>query len=224
MSDVSQLVVWTAVLVGGVGACLVLRRLGVATTYTRDVLHVGAGVWVLGWPGWSGWPAPVGLCALALAGTIALGRLSARSSLARRIVGTFASGDEHWSGLVEYTLSFTVMTALALRPGGSAFPAAAALLALALGDGMGGLVGRHLGRRRFAVPGGKQKSVEGSLTVAIGAAVGATWAAALYAPSVSLPIIALVGGGAAVAEAASPRGTDNLIVPAAVWALAELAT
>ncbi len=42
---------------GASAVCLWLSRRGLARTYVRDVLHVGAGVWPLGWGAWqSPWP------------------------------------------------------------------------------------------------------------------------------------------------------------------------
>jgi hypothetical protein len=39
--------------------------------------------------------------------------------------------------------------------------------------------------------------------------------------SISAPNVAGIGVAAAIAEAVSPRGTDNLIVPAVVFGIAE---
>ena len=49
MSDGLRVLVWSAVFAGGLGACLWLAARGLPRTYVRDVLHVGAGVWPLGW-------------------------------------------------------------------------------------------------------------------------------------------------------------------------------
>ena len=38
----------------------------------------------------------------------------------------------------------------------------------------------------------------------------------------ALPAALLIGATAAIAEAAAPRATDNLLVPAAAWLAAEL--
>src|SRR5262249_23294196 len=96
-------------------------------------------------------------------------------------------------------------------------PTAAGLLALALGDGLGGLVGRLWGRHRYRVPWAKTKRLEGTLVVAVFAALGA----AIAAQRVGLPLPAgrllAAGLAAAVAEALAPRATDNLLVPLAVW-------
>jgi dolichol kinase len=102
----------------------------------------------------------------------------------------------------------------------SAFAAATALLGLALGDGMGGVVGRRFGRHLYAFAGGKRKSVEGSAAVAVGAAIGAWIASAYFGASASAPMLIGIGLVASAAEAASPRASDNAILPAAVWLFA----
>jgi dolichol kinase len=206
MSDWLQALSWLMVLGGGLGAAICLHRLGVATTYARDVLHVGAGVWVLGWRFWNSWSWPV---AITLAAAIAIPLVPKGS----RLRGAVSDEDERWVGLSLYTLAFAVFTFLG---GAHRFEAAAALLALSLGDGLGGLVGRRYGRIHFTIPGGKRKSVEGSLTVAVCAALGA-WLAGRWLGGELHPIV--VGLTAAIAEALAPRSSDNLAVPVAVYAV-----
>jgi dolichol kinase len=207
---------WSAVFAGGLGVCLWLSRRGVARTYVRDVLHVGAGVWPLGWKAWeSPWP-PVGVALTGFLILLAI-PLLARWLPAARAIERAVSGDgEAWSGLVLYALSAAVFTAVALL-GNAPLPAAAALLALALGDGFGGLVGRLWGRHRYRVPWAKTKSVQGSLAVALLAALGTAMAASLFDAPISVARMLGAGLAAAVAEALAPRATDNVLVPLAVW-------
>jgi dolichol kinase len=139
-------------------------------------------------------------------------RLEAARSLERAVSGE----GETWAGLVLYGLSAAVFTAAGLL-GKSSFPAAAALLALALGDGVGGLVGRLRGRHRYRVPWAKTKSVEGTVVVAAFAALGAALAAFAFGVPVSVGRLVGAGLAAAVAESVAPRATDNLLVPLAVW-------
>jgi phytol kinase len=219
MSDSGWTLVWLLVLAAGVGACILARHLGLRTTYARDLLHVGAGVWVLGWPLWHGIAAPALIVCAAAAATAAVPFVARRSRLAAKVRDTFSDGDERWRGLVFYTVSYAVFTLVGLTRG--AFAAGAALLALSLGDGLGGAVGRRFGAHRFRVPGGKQKSIEGSATVALAAAAAVLLAAWSAGAEVPVWTAAGLGFGAALAEALAPRGTDNLIVPITVWALAE---
>jgi dolichol kinase len=207
---------WSAVFAGGLGVCLWLARRGVSRTYVRDVLHVGAGVWPLGWGAWqSPWP-PVAVAVTGFALLLAVPLLGRRVAAARSLERAVSGEGEAWSGLVLYGLSAGVFTAVGLL-GGSPFPAAAGLLALALGDGLGGLVGRLRGKHRYRVPWAKTKSVEGTLVVAVFAAVGTVIASHLFGVPVSLARVLGAGVAAALAEAVAPRATDNLLVPLAVW-------
>lgn len=203
---------WLAAAATGVALVVALRRHGVAATYVRDVLHIGAGLWVLGWPLWrSPWP-PTLLSLVAAAVVISAPRLQ----MARALVGAVCSADEHWHGIALYGAAYAAFTAVGLL-GAGPFPAGAALLSLSLGDGLGGLIGRRYGRLRYRAPGAKRKSVEGSLTVAAASALALLVAGALFGAPLS---VALVAGGAlvaALAEALAPQASDNLIVPGAQW-------
>ncbi len=214
-TDLSIGATWLAVLAAGLGSALVLRAFGVASTYIRDLLHVGAGVWVIGWPWWRHAAIPIAIVAVVALVVARVPALARRFAIADKLQRSVTNGDEHWNGLVLYTLAYAIFTIVGL--GGDPFPAGAALLALSMGDGIGGAVGRALGEHRFRVPGGKQKSLEGSVVVACGALAGALVAAALF--GVPLGIAGALGLGivAAIAEAFAPRGTDNIVIPAAVY-------
>ncbi len=216
MDDGALALLWLIVLAGGLGACALLARLGVPRTHVRDVLHVGAGSWVLGWPWWTRPAVPVAITVLALVGVLLLPVLARRAAWASRAQGVVAGGDEQWSGITLYVASCFALTALGLY--GQPFPAAAALLALALGDGVGGAVGLRWGRHRFRVPWAKAKSLEGTAAVALMAAVGVRLAAWLFDVPVGAGHALLTGLVAAAVEAVSPRATDNVLLPAAVWA------
>lgn len=214
-SDLAQLGVWLGILAAGLLVCVALRRAGLATTYVRDLLHVGAGVWVFGLRLWHGSLAPLAITAAAPLALAAVPWAAARARPLARFRDAVSDGDERFSGLVLYAASFAIFTALARldRP----VPAAAALLALALGDGLGGLVGRRFGRTRFRVPGAKQKSLEGSAAVALFAAVAIVVVARWHGAGVGAPAVVVAALAAAVVEAIAPRASDNVLLPAAVW-------
>ncbi len=220
MSDPALAVAWLCVLSAGIGFCLLLHRLGLRATYVRDVLHIGTGVWVLGWPWWRGFAAPALVLGLALFVTAALPALSRQSRWAAWVVDSLTSGDERWDGLVLYVVAYATLTAVGLVDG--AFAAGAALLALSLGDGIGGVVGRRFGRHRYRVPGGKDKSVEGTLVVMLAAAAGIALAGWRFGAHPGVAHVAGLAAIAAAAEALAPRGSDNVVVPAAVWGAARL--
>ena len=216
MHDGLLVLVWAVIFAGGLAVCLWLAGRGLPRTSVRDLLHVGAGVWPLGWGMWhSPWP-PVAValtgCALLAAVPVLAPRLESARALERAV-----SGDgEAWSGLVLYAFSAAAWTAVGLL-GGSPFPAAAGLLALALGDGLGGLVGRRWGRLHYRVPWAKTKSVTGSVVVFVCAAFATDLAGGLFGVPLDGGRVLLAGLVAAVAEALAPRATDNVLVPLAVW-------
>jgi dolichol kinase len=217
MSDAWLVALWVSILLGGLAGAGALARLGLPETHVRDVLHVGAGVWPLGWPYWHSPLPPLAIVGAALLGMALLPLLARRLRWLERVQRAVSGEDERWSGLVLYTGSAAVLTGLGLlvRP----FPAAAAFFALALGDGVGGAVGLGLGRLRFQVPGGKQKSLEGSLAVALFSTLGVLLAARWFAVPAGLGLAALAGLLAALAEAVAPRATDNVVLPASVWGM-----
>ena len=216
MHDGLLVLVWSAVFAGGLAVCLWLARRGLARTYVRDVLHVGAGVWPLGWKAWnSPWP-PVLVALTGFLLLLAVPLLAPRVAAARAVQRAVSGEGEAWSGLVLYALSAVAFTAIGLL-GNAPFPAAAALFALALADGIGGLVGRLWGRHRYRVPWAKTKSVEGSLVVVGLAAIGTAMAALLYGAPFSVARALGAGLAAAVAESLAPRATDNVLVPLALW-------
>ncbi|RPH66649.1 MAG: hypothetical protein EHM78_23140 [Myxococcaceae bacterium] len=219
MHDGLLVLVWSLVFAGGLGACLWLDGRGLPRTYVRDLLHVGAGVWPLGWGAWqSPWP-PVLVAVTGFALLLAVPLVAPRLEAARALERAVSGDGEAWSGLVLYGLSAAAFTAIGLL-GRSPFPAAAALLALALGDGLGGLVGRLWGKHRYRVPWAKTKSVEGTLVVVVVAALGTAMAALLFGVPLSVRLLISAGLAAAAAEAVAPRATDNVLVPLAVWLVA----
>jgi phytol kinase len=208
---------WLAVLAAGFALCVGLRAMGTPRTSVRDLLHVGAGFWPLGWPLWKSAAVPIAVAAAGFAATLAVPLAARRFRTAARLRDSVSGLDEQWSGLVLYAASAAVLTCAGMLA--DPFAAAAGLLALALGDGVGGAVGRRFGRWRFVIPFAKAKTLEGSAAVAVFAALGVAAAAARFDAHVTFPWILAAAAAAAVAEALSPRATDNVFVPAAVWAL-----
>ncbi len=222
MNDLFVSVIAVSVGAAGIGGCALLHHFGLASTYVRDLLHVGTGVWVLGWPLFHGRIAPLAIVCLAALATLSVPLLSRSSRRVARFRNTFASGDERWSGLSIYTLSYALFTWAGLTR--DPFPAAAALLALSLGDGIGGFIGRRFGTHRFRAFGAKHKTLEGSLAVAFFAMLGVSVAAWRFGQTISFPAAAGLGVGAAIGEAMAPRGSDNVVVPALVFCLAEVSS
>ena len=217
MSDPILALMWMCILVVGVGGVWLLHRYaGLPGTVARDLVHVGAGSWVLGWPAWHGPAVPLGIVAMAVLLVLLVPRLAERVTPLGALQRALASGTERWSGIVLYTVAVAMLTADGLLF--SPMPAGAAMLALALGDGLGGAVGLRLGRRRYRVPWGKTKTLEGSIAVAGFSTLGVLFAGTWLHSAVPLSLAVGAGLVASVAEALSPEATDNLLLPAAVWA------
>lgn len=224
---------WTFLVTAGLAAAVVLRGRGVPEARVRDLLHVGAGVWVFGWPAWErAWVAiAIPWAAVAVLATLPLlggsGPGPSRHGSATRVVDAVTSEDERWGGLVLYALAFALLTTVALGTPLGAGPAAGALLALAWGDGLGGAAGSRFGRRAYHLPWAKRKTWLGSAVVAAGTMAGVLawsgWTAWVAGDSFLTPggsgLLTVAGAGlvAAAAEAMAPRGTDNLVVPMGVF-------
>ncbi len=221
MSDLAWAAVWFGVTGAGLATCVGLKALGLATTYVRDLLHVGAGIWIAGWLAWDHPTIPIVIACIAVVVVGLVPTIAERVPIAARLRDAVSGGDERWDGLVHYTASYAVLTAIGLTI--APFAAAAGLLALSLGDGIGGAVGRRFGRLRYRTM-GKTKSLEGSLAVAVAASAGVALAAGAFDHAIAVPAVLALGALAAVAEGLAPRGTDNLLVPAAVATAAGLLT
>jgi len=208
---------WLLVLAAGIAGMLWAHRLGIASRHVRDLVHIGASIWVLGWPSWESPAAPIIVAALVSAATVSMPWITTKTSLTRSVVQALTSENERWAGVSWYAASYTCFTALAMlhRPA----PAAAALWALSWGDGLGGTVGMSLGRHHYTPPAGKQKSIEGSGVVALVSIAAIVGANAWYAAPLDWSIAVAVGLTASIAEALSPRSIDNIVVPVVVWLL-----
>jgi dolichol kinase len=137
--------------------------------------------------------------------------------------GTFKameSGDKGNLGTIYFPLSFAVVLwFLWSHP----HMAVAALMPMTWGDALAAIIGRRMGRRRYTVL-GSTRSLEGSLAMLLAGWVATAAALLLLAPAGLGPVAVLwISGatalGAAVIEAVSPWGIDNLTVPAVSAAL-----
>jgi phytol kinase len=121
------------------------------------------------------------------------------------------SGAGNEFGLVYYCTAFTVLAFLFYdRP----IVVVAGMLPLALGDGLGAVIGMSYGAHPYAIV--DPKSVEGTLAVFAAAAIGVAFGLLFYGmPCQQAAGMALVLGlVTAVVEAAAPWGLDNLAIPA----------
>ncbi|MBK9710508.1 MAG: phosphatidate cytidylyltransferase [Kouleothrix sp.] len=228
--DLIGLVASYAYAMGLIGIAEALRRaLGVSQELTRKLVHVGAGMWVFGVLAlFDHWQWGVLPFATFIAANYLFYRTRVFSSM---------DGDDSTPGTVYFALALTLLFGLLWRPEGPldrAPVAVAGAMALTWGDAMAALVGRRFGRHRYRIW-GSVRSWEGSAALFVVA--GATiWLALTLLPGSGLsPHAPAIGGGqallaalagaaaAAIVEALSPHGTDNLSVPLVAAAVVLLA-
>jgi phytol kinase len=202
---------WLAV-VGGLAEGL-RRTTRFDTEITRKVVHIGAGhvillAWWLQTPAWMGIVASVMFSGVALL-SYWLPILPGVDGVGRNSLGTFF-----------YAVSIGVLTAV-FWPSGLPQYAALGILVMTWGDGLAALVGQNFGRHPYKAF-GNQKSLEGSLTMALASflvvllVLGSTagFTAAVWGTAVVVAI------AATLLETLSFYGLDNLTVPLGSAALA----
>jgi phytol kinase len=229
LSDGASLAISFAYVLGVVGLAEGLRRSGrVSFDLSRKIIHVGIGSWIL--PTvllfHSRW-----MAAAPPAVFVLLNLLSLRGKWTRAMD---AEAGENL-GTVLFPLSFVILLlSLWDREAGKA-AIAAGILVLAWGDAAAALVGLRWGKHRYRVGRG-HRSLEGSAAMFVfsllailvaGVAVGARGPGAAVLPQTFAPWHILAAGLlATLLEAASRRGTDNLVVPVGtaffLWGVAQL--
>lgn len=196
------------------------RRHGMNEEVTRKTVHIGTGIIIFLAPFWILHTMPV----LALAGFFTLINLVA--SQLHLLTSMHGSPRRSW-GTVYYPLSllFLAWCLWTDRPG----IVVSAMLVMAIGDGLAGLIGEHVPRPHSYAFGSTRKSLEGTATMFLGSIAALTLSAMVFLhadpgwrvlarvhpllPPLFLLSVAFVATGW---EALSTRGMDNLTVPLSV--------
>ncbi|MCS6882848.1 MAG: phosphatidate cytidylyltransferase [Oscillochloridaceae bacterium] len=198
----------------------VIRRWrGYPQDFTRKIVHIGAGMWVFG--------------VLALFDTWYIGIIPFASFIVinyflwRYKVLQAMDAPDSSPGTVYFALSITLLFLALWRtnsPDDKGYIAAAGTMAMTWGDSMAAIIGKRFGRHRYNVAGGT-RSWEGSAAMFVAAAISMFLTLVLVPGSALGPLTPPLTSGAAiaatltgalvaaVAEAFSPAGTDNLSVP-----------
>lgn len=198
---------------------LIRRVGGYPQDFTRKVVHIGAGMWVLGvlalFDHWY-----IGI--IPFATFIVLNWIFYRLRVLEAVDSPNSS-----PGTVYFAISVTILFVLLWRPDGPldrAPLAVAGVMAMTWGDALAAVVGKRWGRRRYRVFSG-YRSYEGSATMFVASATAIALTLLLLPGSplspaaVVLPVGAALLGAlataaiATLAEGISPAGTDNLSVP-----------
>jgi phytol kinase len=137
------------------------------------------------------------------------GKISMKISGKLSDISVSGAGNEF--GLVYYCIAFAILAVIFYdRP----IVVAAGMLPLALGDGMGAVIGINYGKHPFKIT--DHKTLEGTLAVFVAGAIGAVAGMVFYGtPLMGAVWIGLViGAVTAVVEASTPWGLDNIAIPA----------
>jgi phytol kinase len=206
---VGSLVIASSILVLFVVAEVWKRLTDVPTEHTRKLTHLGSGVIVMSFP-WlvsSVWS--VVLLAASFGGLLVLGKLTG-------LLSSIHDVERKTQGAYLYPLA--VLGTFVLSDGDPLL-FCVPLAVMAVADTGAALVGKHAGGLRYRVLDG-ERSLEGSLTffglafaiVVVGLALAGRpgWPASLL---VTLVVAILTTS----VEAASIRGSDNLLIPYAAW-------
>ena len=204
LTQIGLVIAWLG-LVGGIAEGL-RRTTALGTEITRKIVHIGAGqvillAWWLHTPTWMGITASVIFSGVALL-SYQLPILPGINGVGRHSLGTFF-----------YAISIGLLTA-AFWPLDLPQYAALGILVMTWGDGLAALVGQNVGRHPYKIL-GSQKSVEGSLTMALASFIVSALVlgfAAGWTPSVGMTAV-VVAIAATLLETLSFYGLDNLTVP-----------
>ena len=213
MSDSLALLVSYVYVFSAIGAAEGLRRWrGYPTEFTRKFIHIAVGMWAYG---------TVLLFhsrAFAVIPPLTFVVLNAISYW-RGTFKAMETGEKENLGTIYFPLAFAALVWLLWD---EPHLLVASLMPMTWGDALAAVVGRRVGRHRYTVF-GSTRSLEGSAVMFLAGWAATTAALLLLAPGAS-PIAALLtaaitAGGAALVEAFSPWGLDNLTVPAVSAAL-----
>ena len=176
---------------------------------SRKVIHIGAGSVVpMAW--WFAIPKPV---AIGAAGVVTvLIALNHRW----RWVAAMEDVDRTSYGTVAYAGAITLLLCLFWPQRPDAI--CAAVLVMALGDGLAGLIGRGLNSPQWTIF-GQRKSIAGTFTMAVVSLLVLLAVGRLSGTMPSPVVIMLIGTCAVIFEQLSSAGLDNLSVPISVGLL-----
>lgn len=187
-------------------ANLISKRLPQQQELSRKVVHIGAGFALpIAWA--TEIPVSIALAAATLASALALINHRWRILASIEDVGRFSYGT------VAYGVSITILLAFFWPQ--RADLVCAAVLTMALADGLAGLLGANLSSRRWQIF-GQTKSIIGTATMALVTLL----VLALLLPNLQWYAVIAIATSATLLEQFSWGGLDNFTVPLLVGAMA----
>ncbi len=199
---------------------LLVRR-GFPQDLSRKVIHIAAGSWIWVWPlldpsdGWS-YVFNITVAVLWTILFIVKGLTAGPEDIAVKTMTRTGDPKELLKGPLFFTLAMEFIGILYFMT----FPGVVTMAYLGWGDGLAPYIGAKYGKHKYKLL-GREKSIEGSITVFVAGFLGALLLHLLVFGSLPLsPLrltqIALLGIVAVIVEAVSPADVDNLLIPAAL--------
>jgi phytol kinase len=204
---------WGAVLLSFIYVFAVLgiaeglrRAFRLPVAFTRKVVHISVGMWAWGTAALftNKWFAIIPPAAF-----IVLNYISYR----RNLFTAMESADKSNLGTVYFPLAFLAIILLFFDVNKGFM--VAALMPMTWGDAFAATIGRRCGRRHYIIFGAR-RSIEGSITMLLCSLISvfATLFAFGASPDAAFSASLILALLATLAEAISPFGLDNLLVPA----------
>jgi phytol kinase len=180
------------------------RRAGWPTAFTRKVVHVGVGLWII--PTlllFSSWTWAIVPPLTSVVTNVVSYRFSLVPSIEEEGTGNL--------GTILFPVAF-ILLIVVFWPLGRPDVVAGGILVLALGDAAAAVIGRRFGRRSYRV-GSSTRTLEGSMAMAGFSFLGLVIATQVFPSPVGMGALVMVALLATALEAVSVRGFDNLLVP-----------
>jgi len=201
----------------------VFVRKGFPQDLSRKIIHIAAGSWVWVWPlmdpsdGWS-YAFNVNIAVLWTLLFIVKGLTAGPEDIAVKTMTRTGDPKELLKGPLFFTLAMEFIGIFFFMT----FPGVATMAYLGWGDGLAPYIGARYGEHKYKLL-GREKSIEGSVTVFVAGFLGALLLHLLVFGTLPLSAlriyqIAILGLVAVIAEAVSPADVDNLLIPAALLA------
>lgn len=180
------------------------RAFGLPVEFTRKVVHIGVGMWAFGTAALftDKWFAIIPPLAF-----VALNYISYR----RNVFAAMEVADKSNLGTVYFPIAFAAVILLFFDVSKALM--VALLMPMTWGDAFAAILGRRFGRHRYAM---FNRSLEGSAAMFIFSFLSAAITLAIFGTPLDAAILfgVVLALFAAVVEAISPAGLDNLLVPA----------
>ena len=201
----------------------VFVRKGFPQDLSRKIIHIAAGSWIWVWPlmdpsdGWS-YAFNVNIAVLWSLLFIVKGLTAGPEDIAVKTMTRTGDPKELLKGPLFFTLAMEFVGIFFYMT----FPGVVTMAYLGWGDGLAPYIGAKYGKHKYKLL-GREKSIEGSITVFVAGFLGAFLLHLLVfgtLPLSALKIyqIAVLGVIAVIIEAISPADVDNLLIPAALLA------